>query len=369
MTPKPPPLAAPRQRPSWALALRTPIRRILVLRPRALGDVLLATPALRALRLGFPDAALHFGVDAPLAPLVQRNPHIDRLWLLPRSKPEQQPRTWVALYRDLARAGFDLVLDLHGSPRTAGMAWWTRAPHRIGYDLRGRGRLYTVRLPRDADRTGRRRLLYAAQTNLEIIARLAPEAPGLNDPSLVFHPDPIPEARIEALLAEVAPERPRVGLSPAGTWPAKTWPVESWARAADRIAAHGATVLLLWGPGEATVAAAVRERMRESAVILPPTDLDAMAAVVARLDLLVCNDSGIKHVAVARGTPTLTLYGPTNPLAWSPPAGPHRGRRVALPCIACNRTHCAHGLCMSLLDPEAVAAAALEQLGAAREPA
>jgi ADP-heptose:LPS heptosyltransferase len=348
------------------LPLTPPIRRILVLRPRALGDVLLTTPALRALRHGFPDAELHVGVDDVLEPLLRDNPAVDRLWLLPR-RLQRGVGAWWPVYRDLRRARFDLVVDLHGSPRTAFLARWSGAPNRVGYALRGRGRFYNLRVPRDADRLGRRRELYAAQTNLEIVARCGVQGEVVEDTRLVLPPAaPDVERHAAALLDAALPTPPRVGLAPAGSWPAKTYPAESWARVGDRLVAQGCGVLLLWGPGEESVVAAVRARMQRPAAVLPATDIPVMAAVVARLDLLVCNDSGIKHVAVARGTPSLTLYGPTNPAAWSPARGPHAGLRVALPCIACNRTTCSHRACMHLLDPDAVATRGLEILGPGR---
>jgi heptosyltransferase III len=350
------------------LSLREPIRRILVLRPRALGDVLLATPALRALRSGFPAAELHVGIDDNLAPLLRDNPDVHRLWLLPRRN-QRGWRAWWPIYRDMRRTRFDLVIDLHGSPRTAFLARWTGAPNRVGYVLRGRGRFYNLRVPRDADRRGRRCALYAAQTNLEIVARCGVRGAVLEDTRLVLPPasDTI-ASDARALLHAALPNTRRVGLAPAGTWPAKTYPPEHWAHVGDRLAARGYGVLLLWGPGEEPVVEAVRTRMHAPAAVPPATGIEAMAAVVAELDLLICNDSGIKHVAVARGTPTLTLYGPTNPIAWSPPRGPHAGLRVALPCIACNRTTCAHRSCMQLLDPEAVADRALEILAAGGTP-
>jgi len=346
------------------LGLRLPVRRILVLRPRALGDVLLATPALRALRHGFPAAELHVAVDDVLEPLLRDNPDVHQLWLLPRRR-QRGWRAWWPVYRDLRQAHFDLVIDLHGSPRTAFLSRWSGARNRVGYALRGRGRFYNLRVQRDTDRHGRRRALYAAQTNLEIVARCGVQGEVLADTRLVLMPGP-PEVehRAAAMLDAAAPQRPRVGLAPAGTWPAKTYPVEHWAQVGDRLAAQGCGVLLLWGPGEEAVVEAVRARMQQRAGLLPATGIEAMAAVIARLELLLCNDSGIKHVAVARGTPSLTLYGPTNPVAWSPPAGPHAGLRVALPCLACNRTVCAHRSCMQLLDPAAVAARALELVAA-----
>lgn len=345
------------------LPLRGPVRRILVLRPRALGDVLLATPALRALRQGFPEAELHVGVDDLLAPVLRRNPHVDRLWLFPRQRPRRR-RDWWALYRGLQATGFDLVIDLHGSPRTAFLSWWTRAPNRVGYDLRGRGRFYNHRIRRDTDRTGSWRVLYAAQTNLEIVARCGVTGPVLENLRLDLFPNDAARVRAAGWLGSLP--RPRIGISPAGTWQAKTWPAARFASLADELAGGGATVVLLWGPGEMPVVETVRAAMHRTPVVLPRTDLDEMSAVVGELDLVVCNDSGIKHVAVACDTPTLTLYGPTEPRAWSPPRGPHHGVRVDLPCLACNFTSCRHHLCMQLLPPMAVAERVRRMLSGAR---
>ena len=348
------------------LPLRGPVRRILVLRPRALGDVLLVTPALRALRLGFPAAELHVAIDDTLAPLLCRNPHVHHLWLLPRRQPSR--RAWLRLGAGLVRARFDLVLDLHGSPRTALLAWLTRAPNRLGYALRGRGALYNFKLPRDADRSGRRRLLYAARNNLEIVARCGGRGAALEDTSLVFVPEPEAERRMDGFVAGWAPEGPRIGIVPAGTWQAKTWPLESFARAADLLAAAGGHIVVLWGPGEEALGRRLRSSMQSPCLLAPPTSIDELAALLARLDLVLCADSGVKHLAVARDTPTLTIFGPTNPVAWNPDLPRHGVARADLPCLCCNRTRCSHHLCMRLLAPERVARLALELLARHRHP-
>lgn len=346
------------------LPLRHPLRRILVLRPRALGDVLLTTPALRALKASFPSAALHVAVDDVLAALLQRNPHIDRLWLLPRRRPRR--RDWWRLAWRLARQRFDLVIDLHGSPRTALLSWIVGRRHRVGYALRWRGRLYNLRIPRDSDRRGRRALQYAARVNLDIVARCGAGAALTDDAALQYFPDASVDARMAATLERDCPGRPRVGLAVAGTWQAKTYPVDAWAQVAERLTTAGCHVLLLWGPGERVTAEAVQRAMRAPAVLAPPTDLDELAALVAGLDLVVSNDSGVKHLAVARGTPTLTVFGPTNPVAWMPPAGAHAWVRTRLPCVECNLTRCTHHLCMRLLPAEAVAERGLQVLAGAR---
>ncbi len=91
--------------------------------------------------------------------------------------------------------------------------------------------------------------------------------------------------------------------------------------------------------------------------------------MLRRLDLLICNDSGVKHLAVACGTPTLTLFGPTHPHAWMPAAGPHTAVRARVPCLECNLTRCTHHVCMRTLDPEWVARAAIDQLARRRDGA
>lgn len=349
------------------LPLRGPIRRILVMRPRALGDLLLATPAFRALKRGFPQAAVHVAVDDTLAPVLRRNPFIDQLWLFPRRKP-RAAFAWTRLYWKLWRQDFDLVVDLHGSPRTAVLAFLTGARHRVGYALRGRGRLYNRRIPRDSDRRGRPVRQYAAQVNLDIVARCGVTGSALEDTSLVYIPDPVAEEDVEARVFASTPH-PRVGIAPAGTWQAKTFPSESFARVGDLLVEAGCHVALLWGPGEQQIAEKVKHQMRRPAEIVPPTNLETLPAVLARLDLLVSNDSGVKHLAVARGTPTLTLFGPTSPVTWMPPAGPHAWLRLRVPCCECNLTACDHHLCMRLLPPEEVAARALALLGAGKSQA
>jgi ADP-heptose:LPS heptosyltransferase len=205
-------------------------------------------------------------------------------------------------------------------------------------------------------------MLYAAQTNLEIVARLGVYGDALADTQLVFVPDPAVEARMGVALAALLPGRPRVGLVPAGTWPAKTAPPQLFASVAERLGAAGCGVVLLWGPGERDVARHVVAASSGRAVEAPQTNLEELAALLAGLDLVITHDSGVKHLAGARGTPTLTLFGPTDPRAWLPPRGPHAGVHARVPCLGCNFTRCSHQLCMRRLDADAIVEHALRML-------
>jgi ADP-heptose:LPS heptosyltransferase len=338
------------------------IRRILVLRPRALGDVLMMTPALRALRQQFPEARLDVGIDDTLSVILDRNPHITHRWEFPRRRPHGW-RDWLPIYTGIPRIGYQLVIDLHGSPRTAMLALLSGARYRAGYDLRGRRYAYNLRIVRDTDRQGRRTLQYAAQTNLDFVARCGVSGPALDDPRLVYVPNPDAGLRqaMQQLVGE-ASQGWRVVLAPAGTWPAKTADPSVFAAIARHLSDAGCQVLLLWGPGEEPVCRQVATSCGARVTLAPPTSLDELALALRASDLLISHDSGIKHLAVALGTPTLTLFGPTEPRAWMPPEGPHDFVRAAIACLACNFTRCSHRSCMRLLRGERIAQHALDLL-------
>src|SRR5262245_2584353 len=115
---------------------------LLAIRPRRLGDVVLTTPALRALHRGHPEAAIHVVTDPPYAALVEGLPGVARVWATPRKLLEM-----IGLAREFRRLGFDWAIDFFGNPRSAQLALLSGARRRAGYDLRGRGGAYHVRVP------------------------------------------------------------------------------------------------------------------------------------------------------------------------------------------------------------------------------
>jgi len=345
-----------------ARAASSEIRNILVLRPRALGDVLMITPALRALHAQFPAARIDVGVDDTVAPILDRNPHITHRWLFPRRRPRRW-QDWLPIYTGIPRVGYQMVLDLHGSARTAMLTLFSGARHRIGYRLRGRRHAYNQLIERDTDRHGRRTMIYAARNNLEFVARCGVAGAALEDPTLVYTPNP--DAAMGAAMRRLAGEPQdgwRVALAPAGTWPAKTADPEVFADLARRLAEVGCQVLLVWGPGEEDVCRRVGAASDARVRLAPATSLDELALLLQNMDLLVSHDSGIKHLAVALQTPTLTLFGPTEPRGWMPPEGPHDFVRAGIPCLGCNLTQCSHRSCMRLLNGELLAQRALALL-------
>ena len=128
---------------------------ILLIRLRLIGDVVFTTPILRALRRRYPDARLAYVVEPHAAPVVVGNPHLDEVIVAARPDAPGRLAADLRLARRLRAARYDVVLDLHGGPRSALLAWASGAPRRIGYDVPGRGWMYTERVPRDRARCGR----------------------------------------------------------------------------------------------------------------------------------------------------------------------------------------------------------------------
>jgi ADP-heptose:LPS heptosyltransferase len=329
---------------------------VLAIRPRALGDVVLVTPALRALARGHAGAELEVVTEARYAPLLEGLPEVKRVWRLERSA-----AATTRLASTLARRQYAVAVDFFGNPRTALLARTSGARRRAGYALRGRRRAYDLTVPRELrPAPGRRE--YAAATHL----RLALAAGGVADGTDARIAVP-PAAKVEAitLLARAGVRAPArtVGLVAAGTWPTKTWPLAHAALLARRLLAASWEVLAIVGPGEERVAAQL-PLLAPGVTVLPSCGVTALAAVIERLAAVVGTDSGPRHLAGALGVPTVAWFGPTHPDTWTPPGARHLSLWSEVPCRGCDRTACPHWICMPTLDPTRAAERVLSHLEA-----
>jgi ADP-heptose:LPS heptosyltransferase len=311
------------------------VRRVLVIRHRAGGDLLLSTPALRALRAGLPDASIDVLTARGFRGLLEGNPDVSRIVDFDRGSLASQ----VGLYARLLRGGYDLVIDMVSNPRSAWMTALTRARIRMGYRLRGRSWAYTDALPREPAGPQGPLLRYAPEAALDFVRALGLPAQGLG---LTFRVSAQAEETIARWLdaASLDRGRPLVACHPTGSWPAKTWAPERFAAVMDLLAPD-AEVVWCWGPGERVEVEACRARMRAPSMLAPATGWQELGALLRRSALWIGNDSGPKHLAVALGVPTVTIFGPTHPKTWHPPEGPHILEEAeGLECLHCNANVC-----------------------------
>jgi heptosyltransferase II len=325
--------------------------RILVVRYSALGDVVLATSVLEPLRQRFPGARIEWVTDPLYAPLLEGLPEIAAVHRLAR---EGEDGALAIAAR--VRGRFDIAIDLQNKARSAVVAH-AAAPRRAAFrrrsPLQALGSLFGSDPP----------LVRAHQTALyaEALAPLGVDGPGPTKVSLSE------QARTLAADALAGVRAPAVAIAPGARWATKRWPAERFAAVADALAADGCRIVLCGGPGDRIAFDAFRAAARaEVAADLSFLPIDALAAAIARVQLLVACDSGPVHLATAVGTPVLALFGPTSATRWGPPP-PGRALSLGLACAPCSNhggDHCpeGHHRCLADLAPEAVLAAARELL-------
>jgi lipopolysaccharide heptosyltransferase II len=325
---------------------------VLAIRPRALGDVVLVTPALRSLALG--GAQVEVVTERRYAPLLEGLDFVRRVWPLDRTS-----SATVALIAALRRRRFERAVDFFGNPRTAAIAALCGARVTAGYELRGRRRAYRVRVPRELTLAGGRRE-HASATHVRLALAAGGVADGLEPRVAVGEAARAEAAEILATAGVPEPGR-AVGLVAAGTWPTKTWPLSHAVVLARRLIATRHPVVAILGPGEARTGHDL-EALAPGVAALPPCDVGVLAAVIERLAAVVGTDSGPRHLAAALGVPTFAWFGPTHPDTWNPPGEQHGFVRTELPCRACDRTQCPHWNCMPGLEPEGVSRRVIDHL-------
>ena len=229
--------------------MSAPVRRILVLRFRNLGDVLLATPLLRALKRRYPEARLDYLVEENLAPLLEGSEDFDGLLAWPR-----RPRhRWLSDLRwafRLRKEGYDLVLDLHGSVTSALFTGMSGAGRRIGYRVRGRHVFYTEKIDREWPRD--REPVYEPARHFRMVSSLGIEPEDLHlrlpKPAPREGPDPWGEG-----------DGARILCTPGATWSAKQWPAAHYAELIRLLSEAGHRVLLVGSDDEQELLAEIAE--------------------------------------------------------------------------------------------------------------
>lgn len=334
-------------------------RRVCIVKPSALGDVVQSLPVLAALRNRWPAAEFHWVIHRGLAGLLQGQP--DLCGVIPFDRAARGWRrvttSW-SLAQNLRRMRFDLTIDLQGLLRSGLMTAATAAPRRVGLASAREGAawFYTDRVETPPGVT-------AAVDRYWRVA----QALGCAGPPPAARLGITPELSHWARAQLAALPRPVVAVHPGAQWQTKRWPPAHFAELLRR--AHeetGAGALLVCGPGEEPLCEAVSAPLRGPALNLGgKTSLLQLAAVLQQADLLIAGDTGPLHLAAAVGTPVVGLYTCSSPLRARPHGDGHRMVATAVPCAASYLKTCSSLVCMTELSPNRVwpaVSAALRQV-------
>lgn len=371
------------------LARRGRIRRVLVVKVDHLGDVVTATPALRALREAHPRATIDLLVAPALAPLFtggglvsraipyesprfRRRPGTDASpgGAAPAEAPpatrSPSPRAGATL-RAVTTGGYDTVVELRGDWTTLRVPFAARACRRVD-----RG---TVRL-RDwtARRLGRgaRPPLHEVETNLAVVRPLLPRAArDAPPPAPEVREDPGAAGRMRARLEDAGVDfsRPILAIHPGAFWRPRAWRGDRFAAIGARLAVdYGLQPVFVGSADERDVEAAVRAAWRgpRAAFLFGTLTVAELASFFRSAKILVGNDSGVAHLAAACGTPTIALFGPQDPRRFRPWSPTTRVLHHRVDCFPCDQTICVRPdlPCVNLIEVAEVEAVARELLRA-----
>jgi len=329
----------------------SPDPQILLIRQSSLGDIVLTTPVLDALKNKWPGCRVDYLVKAAYGPILEGDRRINRLLLV------ETPCTLtglVRLIREIRRRRYDLVIDLHKTARSVILGLLSGAGRRLTYRKKARERRLFVLRHRPPNPPFHTVDLYLAP-----LERIGIEPVTTRPRLLSAGGEP----------GETGTGQARIGLLPGAASPTKMWPVTHFAELARRLKeGTGCRVEAVLPPGESELAGKIGESAGRwlDRIVFP--DLGELPRTLAGYDTVVSNDSGPMHVAVAVGTPVVALFGPTHPgLGFSPLGELDRVIHLGLPCSPCSL----HGdkpcklerrACLEDISPESVAAAVGEIL-------
>jgi heptosyltransferase II len=331
--------------------------KILFLRTDRIGDMVLSTPAFKAIKMALPHASLTVLASRTNCTLIQNDPYVDEVLVHNSSTGLKGTARMV---RRLRSRRFDVVIDpmtSHGA-ETAIISYLTRADTRIGFRGFGREVFFSAPVRLSESTTG------ISDLQFDLLARLGGHF-HRTDPELFLREEELERARRWAW--RVAPEGERlIGVHPGAHYATQRWGVGNYAALVKLLMKNGGLKpVVLGGAADIPLVKGILSRTGSSTPTMISSDLRESIAAISQLNALVCNNSGPLHVACALKVPTVSFMGPTVKVLWTPSGSRHRVLRADdLDCIGCNHGICRRGTlaCMEQLTPEMAYSALAELL-------
>lgn len=334
-------------------------RSILLIVPNWVGDVVMATPAIRAIRRQFPLADIVALALQSAASVLADNPHINEFIVANRAGFGPQTRNRRELIALLRSHKFDVAVVFPNSFRTAWLAWRSGARRRVGYAVQWRSMLLTDRVPPPRE-NGRIVPINMVDRYLALAAKLG--CTDLSKAEELFASSADAAAAREKLksLGIADTDKLAVLIPGAAFGPAKLWGAEKFAAVADHFAAQGFKVLAHIGPGESQVGEQLAAASRNVVIASPGTlDLRTLKPVISRAAIVVANDTGPRHYAVAYNVPNVAILGPTSPRYISVNLERTRIVQASVDCGPCQQKVCTKDhRCMTKITPAEIITAA-----------
>ena len=282
------------------------IKKILCIKPRGIGDIILSTVVLDNLKAAFPDSEIHYLTENFAKRAVENNPFVSKILTFNKKD------FVLSIVRKVRKEKYDLVFDFWSNPKTAQVTFLSGAKHRVGFEKRGRR--YAYNLLGKNGTMGK----HAAEDNLVLLNVL--DIP-IDSKNLIYETTEEEKEFAKNFLESINHqyELSLIGIIPSGGWESKRCDASKWIEICNEINRYyNVKFLILWGPGDEKDATAILKGLKPKPVMIPKTNFGQLTALIEKCDLIIANDSGPMHVAAALGKPTLGIFGPTDPEAHRP---------------------------------------------------
>ncbi len=304
------------------------IKKILCIKPRGIGDIVLSTIILENLIAYFPNTKIDYLTESFAKLSVQNNPLVNKVLTMERTE-----FPFKAAWR-IRKEKYDLIFDLWSNPRSAQITFLSGVKYRTGFGYRGRKYAYNILASSDRGEH------HSAEHNLELLKVL--EIPIISK-KIHFYVSSEDEIFGKEFFKNNFPDNNNViGIIPSGGWPSKRCDASKWVEICKALYDKcKMKFAILWGPGDEDDANYIQKHLPDITILAPQTNLGKLSGLIKQCSLVIANDSGPMHIAAALEIPTLGLFGPTNPKAH----GPYSKNsdfviKEDLFCITCNLQKC-----------------------------
>ncbi|MDD2227963.1 MAG: lipopolysaccharide heptosyltransferase II [Candidatus Cloacimonetes bacterium] len=342
-------------------------KRILIVQTAFIGDVILITPIIRAVRQLYPLAVLDVMVVPAAAKLLENNPHVNSI--IPYAKRRNSYLSMLNMLKILASNRYDMAISPHSSARTHLLLWLSRIPRRIGFDRGMLPWLLTDKVKHPTDR-------HKINKNLLLLKFISPQDFPMQTE---LFPGKADLQTADKHVGELSKFK-LIAIAPGSIWATKCWLLESFTELAIKLIKSGFGIVLIGSEADKQkcnhIQTAINQDNPNAPVInlAGSTNLLESAAVIAKCSLMICNDSGALHLANAMQTTVFAIFGPTvQSIGYYPYRDGDRVFEVDLNCRPCgshgaDKCPLKHHKCMKFISADSVYTAVLESVSLKGKP-
>ena len=335
------------------------IKKILLIRLRRIGDVIMTTPAVSVLKKNFPDTELSYVIEKPYADLITGNPLIKETFILPA---HSHIKDFFSVIKKIRKKKFDAVIDFHGGPRSSLMALFSGACLRIGYKVKYKHFIYHIKLLRSAQKG----YIHSVENHVNLVKALGIKS-GAIPPLYIPSSTEKENQKIEYIMSlHNLSDSKYISMHIGAGNRFRSWDIGNYIKLCDMFSKQSGVKVVLIGAQEDKESADAIIKKTESSPLSLVGDLSLREVrdIISHSSLFIGPDSGPMHIAASTGTPIVALFGPTLPAHFGPWRAEHKIIQKDLDCRPCRQRHCVHEdfRCLQGIIPEQVYEAGLEYL-------